>query len=131
MIFVVVCILESYSCLIKMTQQKGGNKLNIIGLTVIATAIIFLIYSIIRKNKVRVKFSDRFIIINEQKFLRLQLYCSILNSTCMIIFGIIIIADYIPSLYIISYPLLFHFINYLIIPIGRNKQYIRYNKKTC
>lgn len=98
----------------------------ILGLAVIATAIIFLIYSIISKSKVRLKCSDRFIIINEQKFLRLQLYCSLLNSAYMIIFGIIIIAYNIPSKYIIPYPLLFHFINYLIIPIGRTKQYIKY-----
>lgn len=93
---------------------------------IIATAVIFLIYSIIRKNKVRINFRDIFIIINEDKFLGLQLHCSILNSTCMIILGIIVIVYNLHSPYILLYPLLYHFMNYIKIPIGRMKQYIKY-----
>lgn len=99
--------------------------MNIFGLVVIATAIIFMIYSIISKNKISVKYSDNFIIVNKQKFLRLRWYCSIVNTACMIIFGIIVIIFNIPSMYIIAYPLLFHFINYLIIPISKTKQYLK------
>jgi O-antigen/teichoic acid export membrane protein len=99
--------------------------LNVFGLFIIAAAVIFLIYSIINKNKVRISFSDIYIIINEKRFLSLQLYCSILNSACMIIFGIIVNIYKLNSPYIILYPLLFHFINYIKIPIGRVKQYIK------
>lgn len=110
-----------------MTQHiRGIIKLNIVGMVIIATAFIFLIYSIIRKNIVRVKYTNTFIIINEPKFLKLQLYGSILNSVYMIIFGLIIVVFKIPSIYIILYPLLFHLIDYLIIPVGKTKQYIKY-----
>lgn len=100
--------------------------MNLLGLLIIATAVIFLIYSIINKNKVSISFSDIYIILYEERFLSLQLYCSILNSACMIIFGIIIIKYKLNSPYITLYPLLFHFINYTKIPIGRVKHYIKY-----
>lgn len=104
----------------------GEIILNILGFTVIAIAIIILIYSILSKNKVSAKLRDSFIILNEHKFLSLKLYCSIFNSVGMIIFGIIVIRYNLPSPYVTAYPLLFRFVNYLIIPIGRTKQYIKY-----
>jgi hypothetical protein len=100
--------------------------LNILGWAVITTAIVFLIYSILSKNKVSAKFRDSFIILNEYKFLSLKLYCSIFNLVGMIIFGIIVIRYNLPGPYVTAYPLLYRFVNYLIIPIGRTKQYIKY-----
>jgi hypothetical protein len=71
--------------------------------------------------------SDRFIVVNEEKFLNLQLYISILNSVCMIIFGIVAYIFSLPNVYVITYPLIFHAINWLIKPISRIKHYISNN----
>lgn len=99
--------------------------MNIVGLGVIILAVGFLIESIIFKNKVNIyNRSDKFIIVNKQEFLKLQLNISILNSMCMSIFGIIVIIYNLPYSYIVAYPFLFHFINYMIRPISRSKQYI-------
>ena len=100
--------------------------MNIPGLSLIAIGIIFLIYSVIYKNEIMINKSDKLIIVNKQKLLTLQLYCSIFNSVCMIIWGIIIIIYNLPSIYVVAYGLIFTFINYIIIPIGRIKQYIKY-----
>lgn len=70
--------------------------------------------------------SDNLIIVNKQKLLTLQLYCSIFNSVCMIIWRIVAIICNLSNLYIISYGFIFIFINYIIIPIGKAKQYIKY-----
>jgi hypothetical protein len=97
------------------------------GLIIIAVGIIFLIYSVIYKNKVDIKGIDKFIIVNREKLITLQLYCSIFNSVCMIIVGIIIFIYNVPSIYGAAYGLIFIFINnYLAIPIGRSKKYIKY-----
>ena len=99
--------------------------MNILGLVPIALGIIFLIYSVIYKNKIGINRSDKFIIVNKEKLLTLQLYCSIFNSVCMIIVGIIVILYNLPNIYVVAYGLIFTFINYLVIPIGKNKQYIK------
>ena len=106
-------------------NKKGGVKLNIPGLIVITTGLIFLIYSVTHKNKININRIHRFIIVDKENFLKLQLRCSIFNSACMIIFGIIVIVYNLPNIYIIAYPLLFQFINYIIMPIGRVKHYIK------
>ena len=100
--------------------------MNIPGLLSIALGIIFLIYSVIYKNKISINSSEKFIIVNKQKLLTLQLYCSIFNSVCMIILGIIVIAYNLPNMYVVAYGFIFTFINYIVIPIGRAKQYIKY-----
>ena len=101
---------------IRVSRIESGVWLLVIG-------ILFLIYSVIYKNKIMINRSDKLIIVNKQKLLTLQLYCSIFNSVCMIIWGIVAI---ICNLYIISYGFIFIFINYIIIPIGKAKQYIKY-----
>jgi hypothetical protein len=101
--------------------------LNIVGLVLIGAGLIFLIYSIICKNKVNIyNRSNDFIILNKQKFLNLQLYFSILNSICAIILGLIVIKYNLISIYIALYPLVFHLINYLIKLTGEIKKYIKY-----
>lgn len=96
------------------------------GLIVITLGLILLIFSFIDKDKVIIKNSNRFNIVNKQKFLNLQLYCLILISAGMIVLGIIIIIYNIPIRYILPYALVFLFIDYIIILIGRVKQYIKY-----
>lgn len=100
--------------------------MNIPGLILIVIGIIFLIYSIIYKNKININRSDKFIIINKQKLLTLQLYCSIFNSVCMIIWGTIIIIYDLSNIYALPYGFIFLFIDYIIILIARIKQYIKY-----
>lgn len=88
-----------------------------------------LIYSFICKNKVnyynRYYNNFTFIILNEEKFLKLQFYISIFNSVFTIIFGIIVVIYDLHYIYVISYPILFHFINYMLQPIGKSKKYIK------
>lgn len=110
-----------------LCNNKGGIKVNMRGLIPIAVGIIFLIYSVIYKNKIDIKGIDKFIIVNKEKLLTLQLYCSIFNSVCMIIVGIIIFIYNVPNIYGAAYGLIFIFINnYLAIPIGRSQKYIKY-----
>jgi len=100
--------------------------LNVPGLSLIVVGIIFLIYSIIDKNKISINKSDKFIIVNKQKLLTLQLYCSVFNSVCMIILGIIVFMYNLSNMYVLAYGFIFTFINYLVIPLGKTKQYIKY-----
>jgi len=100
--------------------------LNIPGLSLIVVGIIFLIYSIIDKNKISINRSNKFIIVNKQKLLTLQLYCSIFNSVCMIILGIIVVMYNLSNMYVLAYGFIFIFVNYTVIPIGKTKQYIKY-----
>ncbi len=107
---------------------ERSNDLDIDSLIVIFSGILFLIYSLSCKNKVnyynRYYENFTFIIVDKEKFLKLQLYISIFNSACMIAFGIILTIYDLPYIYLTSYPILFHFINYMIQPVGRSKGYI-------
>ncbi|NFC04841.1 hypothetical protein EXN00_05970 [Clostridium botulinum] len=100
--------------------------MNIPGLILIVIGIIFLIHSVIYKNKIGINRSNKFIIVNKQKLLNLQLYCSILNSACMVIWGVVVIRYNLPNIYVAAYGLIFTFINYIVIPIARGKNYIKY-----
>ncbi|MGV8984035.1 hypothetical protein [Clostridium sp.] len=101
--------------------------MNTLGLAIAVVGLGFLIESIIFKNKVNIyNRSDKFIIVNKEGFLKLQLYISILNSMCMSVFGIIVIIYDLPNSYVVAYPILFQLINYMIRPISRSKQYIEY-----
>jgi len=100
--------------------------LNIPGCALIAIGLIFLTYSVTNKNKIMINRSDKLIIVKKQKMLTLQLYCSIFNSVCMIVLGIVVIVYSLSNLYALVYGFIFIFINYLVIPIGIAKQYIKY-----
>lgn len=98
-----------------------------LGLVIIAVGIIYLIYSILFKNKVSIyNRKDYIIILDEQRFLKLQLNISIINSACTILFGLIVYIYNFSNPIIILYPLAFHFINYLTLLIGKKRQYINY-----
>lgn len=101
--------------------------MNLIGLVLIVTGVIFLSHSIIFKNKINYNnISDNLIIVNKGKFLKLQLCISILNSLCILIFGLIVTIYNLRSPYIILTPILFTNKFYLVRLIGRIKQYIKY-----
>lgn len=99
--------------------------MNILGLVVIIAGIMFLTYSIISKNKINIyNRRDNLSIKNERKFLKLQLYFSVLNSVYLITYGLVILIYDLDNLYIVLSPLIFHFINYLIRLIGKSQGYI-------
>lgn len=100
--------------------------MNIPGFILIVIGIIFLIHSVIYKNKIGINRSNKFIIVDKQKLLNLQLYCSILNSAYMVILGVVVIRYNLPNIYVVAYGLIFTFINYIVIPIARGKNYIKY-----
>lgn len=102
--------------------------MNIVGLALIVLGIIFLIYSIMSKNKVNIyNRRNNLIIINKHKFLKLQLCFSIFTSVCVITWGLIIYnLPNLPDIYILLSPLLFPFMNSIINPISRIKGYIKY-----
>jgi len=102
--------------------------LNIVGSALIVLGIIFLIYSIMSKNKVNIyNRRNNLIVINKHKFLKLQLYFSIFTSVCVIAWGLIIGLYNLPNIYILLSPLLFPFMNSIINPISRIKGYIKYD----
>lgn len=100
--------------------------MNIVGSALIVLGIIFLIYSIMSKNKVNIyNRHNNLIIINKHKFLKLQLYFSIFTSVCVIAWGLIIGLYNLPNIYILLSPLLFPVMNSIIYPISRIKGYIK------
>jgi len=108
--------------------KKGEIRLNIVGSALIVLGIIFLIYSIMSKNKVNIyNRRNNLIVINKHKFLKLQLYFSIFTSVCVIAWGLIIGLYNLPNIYILLSPLLFPFMNSIINPISRIKGYIKYD----
>lgn len=101
--------------------------MNTVGLVLVVAGVFFLIYSIKCKNKVNIySRNSNLIIVNKHKFLKLQLWFSILNSLGIIIFGLIVIIYNFTSTYIILSPVLFTLINSIVKPIGRIKKYIKY-----
>ena len=67
------------------------------------------------------------IVLNEEKFLKLQLHFSISNSILMIIFGLVITINNLGLKYIMTLVLLFHTINYLLRVVAKSKKYIHMN----
>jgi hypothetical protein len=110
---------------------KGCYEMNWISISPVVIGVIYLIYSILRRDKInyysrrycrRIKMS----IIKPSEFFRLQLKFSILNSIYLIIIGIIITIFNIPIMFIIVGLMTFHFINFLTIAEGKKKGYIYY-----
>lgn len=90
--------------------------------------VIYLIYSLLFRNKVTV-YNKRsgMVIVNKEKFLKIQLYFSIINSVVMITIGAVVTVLNVVNTNIVLIPLLFHLINYLLIFIAKKKGYIQYN----
>jgi len=71
--------------------------------------------------------SDRMIVLNQERFLKLQLYFSIVNSILMIIIGLIITMFNLKMTYVMASVMLFHTINYLLRIVAKIKKYIKVN----
>ncbi|GAA0180858.1 hypothetical protein SH2C18_34780 [Clostridium sediminicola] len=109
--------------------------MNLLGIITIILGIIYLIYSILFRNKITYYNRSFKIIENKEKdYFRLQLYFSILNSSWLLIVGLLtLILFYSEINFIISLilpclvaPLNFHIINYIFKIISKHKGYIEY-----
>lgn len=100
--------------------------MSLVGAISIIGGLILLIYSEKSKDKVNIYIRiHSFKVLNHKGFFGLQRFVIGLNAMCLIVFGIIVIKYDLRSMYIILYPLIFHLINFIIIPISRFKKYIK------
>jgi len=105
--------------------------MNWIGILPILMGVIYLIYSVLSKDKVTYynrRFSKRneMTIIKLSEFLRLQLNFSILNSIFCIISGILIIIFNLNNIFILIVPLVFSLINFSLVVESKMKGYVYY-----
>ena len=100
--------------------------MNIPGLILIVIGSFYIIYSGIHKNEISINRSDKFMIIDKERFLTLQLYFSIFNSLCMITFGVVIVKYSLSNIYVFLCGVIFIFTNYIFIPISIKKGYLKY-----
>jgi len=99
--------------------------MRLMGLIIILIGVIYLIYSILFRNKVTLYHRhNKMIILNEKGYLRLQLYFSVIAFLYFVITGIIVIITNVNIGYIILSVLIFHFINCLLIIISKKLGYI-------
>jgi uncharacterized membrane protein SpoIIM required for sporulation len=105
--------------------------MNWIGIVPILMGLIYLIYSILRRNKITYynrRFSRRcdMTMMNLNGFLRSQLFFSILISMLNIILGISIIIFNLNNAFILGGPLILSLINFLLVLQCKMKGYIYY-----
>ena len=110
---------------ISTEERTNLRKFNI---AICILGVIYLVYSFLSKDKVTIyNRNDRMIVLNEERFLKLQLYFSIVNSILMIIIGLIITIVNLGLTYILASVILFHTINYLLRTVAESKRYIQFN----
>jgi len=114
-----------------ISQFKMSDEMNWIGLALVLMGVVYLIYSVLCRDKVTYyirKYTriNEITLIKPSKFFRLQLKFLILNSVYLIISGILIIIFNFSSIFIILGLTVFHLINFLIIVEGKKKEYIYY-----
>lgn len=106
---------------------KDGVKMNWNGLMLVVLGLFDLIYFVMARNKdtLRNK-NNKLIIINKEKFLKLQQYFTIINSIYLLIFGLIITLFSLADLYIGVVIILFLCDRYLLKIISIKKGYISF-----
>lgn len=99
--------------------------MNGLGIFAIILGIFYLIYSIRFRNKPTAYFRDiKMVKGKEAKYLKIQLYFSILTSLIFIAVGIIVAKNDLDSFYVVITPLFLHLNNFLIEMISRRKGYV-------
>ncbi|WP_291574685.1 hypothetical protein [Clostridium sp. UBA4548] len=90
--------------------------------------VVYLVYAFLFRNRITI-YSKRsgMIVLNNEKYFKLQLYFSILNSLWIIIVGIIATRENLVTPNILLLPILFHLINWLSTLVARRKGYIDYD----
>lgn len=99
--------------------------MNWLGIFAITFGICYLVYSIKFRDKPTFYFRDITIVKGKEgKYLRIQLYFSILISLIFIVIGIIVAKNDLDSIYVVITPLILHLINFMIKMISRTKGYV-------
>ncbi|QNO16530.1 hypothetical protein HYG86_17995 [Alkalicella caledoniensis] len=103
--------------------------MNPFGVFLIVFGITYLTYSIIFRNKVTIYFKNIKVVKGkEDKYFKMQLFFSILNSSIsLIIGGMMVLSSYSSSysIYMPLIPLLFYLVNFIMKQLGKAKGYIR------
>lgn len=81
----------------------------------IALGIIYIIYSVINKDKIFINNKENYIILDKEN---LQLFTNILSSLILIGFGIFKIIYEFKDYYILIPAFIYILLNYLMVPIG-------------
>ena len=105
--------------------------MNWIGIVPILMGVIYLIYSVLCRDKVtyynrRFSRKHKMTIIKLSEFLRLQLIFSILISMFNIILGILIIIFNLNNIFILVAPIILSLINFLLVGESKMKGYVYY-----
>lgn len=105
--------------------------MNWVGVLSVLTGVIYLIYSVLVRDKVNYKnrrFSrkNEMTIIKLNEFLKLQLNFSILSSIFCIISGILIMIFNLNDLFIIVVPIVFGLMDFLIVVKSKMNGYVYY-----
>jgi len=100
----------------------------LMGLIIIFIGIIYLIYSILFRNKVTIYHkNNKMIILNKKGYFKLQLHFSMITFLYLVITGILVITiTNINTSYIILSVLIFHFINFFFKITSKKLEYISY-----
>lgn len=101
------------------------------GILPVLTGVIYLIYSVLVRDKVNYKnrrFSRRneMTIIKLNEFLRLQLNFSVLSSICCMISGMLIIIFNLNDLFILVVPIVFGLMDFLLVVKSKLNGYVYY-----
>ena len=106
-----------------------GDNLGNVNIMISIIGVIYLSYSLLCRNKVTFyNQSSRMIILNQEKFLQLQLYFSIINSIFLIIIGLVLTIFNLGIVYTFASIGIFHIINVLLRIVAKNKSYIQFKK---
>lgn len=91
----------------------------------IVLGIIYIIYSVINKEKIFINNKDNYIILDKIKFQKLQLFTNILSSVILIGFGVFKLIYEFNDYYILISAFIYILLNSLIAPIALKKNIIK------
>lgn len=105
--------------------------MNWIGIISILTGVFYLMFSVLKRDKVayhnrRYFKTSEMKILKWSEFLRLQLIFSIFNSIYLSIYGLLMIVFNFNDIFIIAGVLPYHVINFLFIVECKKKGYVSY-----
>lgn len=100
-----------------------GDNLGNVNIVISMIGVIYLSYSFLCRNKVTFySKSSRMIILNQERFLQLQLYFSIVNSIFLIIIGLVLTILNLGMGYTFASIGIFHIINYLFKIVAKKQK---------
>ena len=106
-----------------------GDNLGNVNIMISIIGAIYLSYSFLCRNKVTFyNESCRMIVLNQERFLQLQLYFSIVNSIFLIIIGLVLTIFNLGIVYTFASIGIFYIINFLLRIVAKSKNYIHFKK---